>query len=103
MSIFARVKCCMMPVSDPQQHAIGCLSDPAQRPPELPKSPRQRMEALGWFHSIEEDCLNVGWVKVAKRADGRNEAVAYGNEPEFRNDLERCQAEAKAEGWYDLI
>lgn len=68
-----------------------------------PKSPRKHMEALGWMHSVDDDCLNTVWVKLAKRADGRNEAIAYGTERVFLDDLDRCQAEAKADGWYDLL
>lgn len=56
------------------------------------KTTREMMEELGWGLQVCDDTLSTGWVKVRRASSGQYEAVAYGGDATWDNDLEMCQA-----------
>lgn len=61
---------------------------------EKPRYAQDRMETLGWSLSVSPDDLSAGWMKI----DNRGVVVAYQNDAEFQDDLQRCMTEAEATG-----
>lgn len=55
------------------------------------KTTREMMEELGWGLQVCDDTLATGWVKV-RRASAGYEAVAYGGDSTWDNDLGTCQS-----------
>ena len=60
-----------------------------------PRSPRERMEAAGWFHDVDDDC-NAGWMRCES---GTNRVVHYSTDAIFETELSECRAAALRDGW----